>query len=211
MRPARVTAALGRLRGDFPLEQRLRDAPEAVRAAYLEVLERWRQRGRPPEARELDIRALERLAALDAVAHQAQGLGCYPYSAAPERITVSVAGRGPVAAMCAIDALAIPMLSGAHSQLEAACSHCGAALSLESGPTAVADTASVWVHYRPRRTDNTPCCTSLCEGITFVCARCAPAEHADYLRVDEADRVARQFFAFQRAWLDADAHSPGND
>ncbi|WP_018948242.1 organomercurial lyase [Thioalkalivibrio sp. ALMg11] len=207
MSPARVDPALERLRGDFPLEQRLRNAPEAVRAAYLEVLEHWRLHGQPPEARGLDIHALEQLATLDAVTHQALGLGCYPYSAAPGSITVSVAGGSPVAAMCAVDALAIPMLSGAHSRIEAACSHCGEALSLESGPGGVADTATIRVHYRPRRADNTPCCTSLCDGITFVCAHCAPAEHADYLRLDEADTVARQFFAFQRTWLDANPRS----
>ena len=210
MNPTRVAEALERLRDDFPLEQRLQKAPEAVRATYVEVLGHWRRTGRPPGADALDGTALEQLAALDAVAHQAHGLGCYPYSAAPAGITVAATGDGPVTAMCAIDALAIPMLSGARSRINAACSHCSQAVALESGPGGVANTDSIAVHYRPRRAGGNPCCNSLCDGITFVCAGCAPAGHPDYLGLAEADTVARQFFAFQRVWLDAStADRPG--
>ncbi|MFO7955403.1 organomercurial lyase [Thioalkalivibrio sp.] len=204
-----ATAVLERLRADFPLEQRLRKSPEAVRTAYLEVLEHWHQNGRPPEALGLDGDTIAQLAALDAVAHQAQGLGCYPYSAGPGDITVTRPDGGSVVAMCALDALAVPMLERTDSRIEAACSHCGKALALQSAPGGVAGNNTIAVHYRPRRARHTPCCTSLCDGITFVCGKCAPARHPDYLRLVEADAVARQFFAFQRAWLDARPGSAG--
>ncbi|WP_038047429.1 organomercurial lyase [Thioalkalivibrio sp. ALJ16] len=204
-----MAEALGRLRGDFPLEQRLRGEPKTVRDTYLEVLEHWRRHGRPPEIHALDGDALEQLAALDAVAYQSHGLGCYPYSATPGGITVTTGDGGPVAAMCAIDALAIPMLSNADSRIEATCSHCGKPLALESSPGGVANTDAIAVHYRPYRTSSLPCCSSLCDGITFVCAGCAPVAHADYLRLAEADAVARQFFAFQHAWLNVGPSAPG--
>lgn len=109
-----------------------------VRQVYRHLLIYFSQTGHPP-APEVIAHALHLSA--DAVEHaldliEARGgiyrdpatytiLAAYPFSAEPTDHIVRFAGGHSVYAMCAIDALGMPVMLNADAMIESKCAHCG--------------------------------------------------------------------------------------
>lgn len=202
-RKAAVLRAMQTLREVFPLQQAVEGANPALRATYARVLSHWAQQGTPPPRDLASNAAIQELVALDALVIDECGIGCYPFSARDTGIHVDFAGHR-VAAMCAIDALAIPRLVRHTSRVMARCAVCRCHLeyvvaangSLDGGnPQGV---RVVW--YADAVADGA-CCHIPCPGIRFVCRHCAELPGATGLSLPEAAAVGNGFFAFQRRLL----------
>ena len=74
----------------------------------------------------------------------------YPLSAAPTAFAVALDGGRRCYACCALDALALPAMTGEAATLRASCHHCGEALTLRVEPGGPADSheVMVWVGER---------------------------------------------------------------
>lgn len=203
-RKAAFSSALQKLRGEFPLEERITSAAPAVRAAYAEVLLHWLRTGLPPGMDIAPEPHLKALAAMDAVVLDEHGVSCYPFSARETGIRVLYSGRS-VQAMCAIDALAIPRLMHCASRVTARCAvcRCRVRCSFEANGSLAHESAEgVRVAWQPRAHAGGPCCDSLCSGIGFLCKHCAVPEGAASFTLPEAAALGNAFFAFQRRLLD---------
>ena len=199
--PVSVKAAqsLERLRGEFPLEARLARASAPARQAYASILARWLDAEAPPGASEFPRDDLAELAALDAVALDAEGVSAYPFSARDTGIAVHLRGRR-VGVMCAIDALAVSLLADTTVMIEATCERCQKPIRLEvraDGSWTSGATSAIRVRYPARRDAGSPCCSDLCPTIRFVLQGCEADSADEYLDLDEAIAVARGMFAFQ--------------
>jgi len=200
---SRATLFLDRLRGEFPIEARVARATAPARQTYSRILVRWLEADKPPAASEFPERDLAELVGLDAVALSDQGVSAYPFSARDTGISVKLHGRR-VGVMCAIDALAVPMLSGSTVMIEATCERCRKPISLEAradGGWSTAATSAVRVHHPSRRDLGSPCCVDLCPTIRFVFAGCETGRSDEYLDLDDAISVARGMFGFQAAMI----------
>ncbi len=109
--------------------------PGPLRGLHRAVLRRFLATGAPPTARwvrqaaaetGLDATALDTLAAADAV-HVANGVVtvAYPFSGTPTPHRVELDGLPAVYAMCAIDALGLPAMTGRDGQISSADPHDG--------------------------------------------------------------------------------------
>lgn len=199
-----ILAALAALREVFPLERRVAMAPAPVKAAYIEVLNRWRGNAVPPRVDDIDPDQRATLVELDMVVEQKNGLGCYPFSADDTPFRVRCAGDESVYAFCALDALAIPCLLGQSAWVEAHCASCGRALYCEvAGDGALPEQAHdrmvmVWEPVGRSVAGSEACCRTLCPHIRFMCASCAGWSGAQIFTLPQAAAVANAFFAFQR-------------
>ena len=201
----RSTRFLNRLRADFPVEARLAGTRPAVQDAYGAVLRHWIDHGRAPVASVIDGDHRAVLDRLDLIVATRQGLGCYPFSSAATGIEV-VWGRHTVQAMCAIDALAIPMLVKHTCRIAARCGECRTLLEVPVSSGSPPAAAPIKVRYRdPGDAGAAHCSESLCRGIDFVCEACVGSELANLMSLDQASAVARAFFGFQRRWTDKPA------
>lgn len=119
--PQRPTGTVNFLAGGGGKRAGLAPGPRAV---YQAVLRGFAATGRPPRPAELDdtarrhgitvSQALRTLAAADVLGLDGRGRirMAYPFSAAPTRHVVAIAGGPQVWSMCAIDALGIPVMLG---------------------------------------------------------------------------------------------------
>jgi alkylmercury lyase len=107
--------------------------PGPLRGLHRAVLRRFLATGAPPTAlwvlqaaaeAGLDASAVNELAAADAV-HTANGVVAvaYPFSGAPTPHRVELDGLPAVYAMCAIDALGLPLMAGRDGQITSADPH----------------------------------------------------------------------------------------
>lgn len=202
-RKAAFHGALQKLREEFPLQHRIESAPAEIRAAYAKILCHWRETGVPPQADIIPKPELEALEALDAVAFEEQGIGCYPFSARDTGIRVNYSGKN-VYAMCAVDALAIPRLVRHASRVTARCAvcRCHLAFAVEAhGAVERGHAEGVRVIWQPRQAGGA-CCESLCQGIRFVCRHCDMPHGVAMLSLPEAAALGHVFFAFQKRLLD---------
>ncbi|MCH9731729.1 MAG: alkylmercury lyase family protein [Actinomycetia bacterium] len=152
--------------------------PPAIRELHRAVLRGFRDRG---QAHRDDLRAaaaalevdpdsaLHQLASADLVhtAPDGQIEIAYPFSGRPTSHTVHLAGHPPVAAMCAIDALGIPLMTGTDGVIDSADPDTGV-------PIGIQRRGNEWT-WRPATTavviGHTRCCgtlaDTLCRSITF--------------------------------------------
>lgn len=129
-RKAAVLRSMQKLRAAFPLQQAMEGADPALRAAYVRALSHWTLQGMPPPR---DFASNQAIQDLDALVIDECGI---PFSARETGIHVHFSGHR-VAAMCAIDALAIPRLMQHTSRVAARCVPSVVAISLaRSRPTA---------------------------------------------------------------------------
>ncbi|MCT7372355.1 alkylmercury lyase family protein [Mycolicibacterium llatzerense] len=187
--------------------------PPAIRELHRAVLRAFRDHGQAhrddlhPAAAELSIDlvdAMHHLAVADLVhtAPDGQIEVAYPFSGRPTGHTVQLSGRRPVAAMCAIDALGIPLMTGTDGVIGAADPDTGT-------PIRIQRRGDQW-SWQPATTvvviGLTDCCGTLantvCRSITFH----ADPQHAQaYLDnhpelrgqiVGQADAVALADYVF---------------
>jgi hypothetical protein len=199
---ARVLEGLARLRTLFPLEERLRIAPQPTRAAYAQVLTQW-LRATPPSTPAFDADALAALVKLDAVVPEEHGLGCYPFSTIDTGIRVVLPG-GTVHAMCAIDALAIARLARARTRIDAECATCGTGIAIQVEENGGLDhdqvdvARVVWQHAGAA---HTYCSQGLCRRIRFLCQKCPEPGAGENFTLPQAAAIGNAFFRFQSALL----------
>jgi alkylmercury lyase len=121
--------------------------PGPLRELHRAVLRRFLEAGAPPTARwlrqvaadaGLDASAVDALAAADAV-HVVNGVVAvaYPFSGTPTPHRVALDGLPAVYAMCAIDALGLPLMAGRDGRITSADPHDGT-------PIVVAARGSAW-------------------------------------------------------------------
>ncbi|WP_367395185.1 organomercurial lyase [Cupriavidus sp. Agwp_2] len=202
-RKAAVLRAMQTLRAAFPLQQAMEGADLALRAAYVRALSHWTLQGMPPPRDFASNQAIQELVALDALVIDECGIGCYPFSARETGIHVHFSGHR-VAAMCAIDALAIPRLVQHTSRVAARCAvcHCHLACAVAAnGSVDGGNPQGVRVVWHAGAVAEGACCRVLCPGIRFVCRHCAEPPGATGLSLPEAAAVGNGFFAFQRRLL----------
>lgn len=194
--------ALARLRTLFPLEARLQSIAPPVRDAYASLLRQW-LRAAPPAASAIDGHSLSELTRLDAIVPADQGLGCYPFSAEPTGITVTLPA-GTVHAMCAIDALAVARIAGEAVHIHAACETCGTAVAcrVEANGGLDHDQAEqARVFWQAACRTHGSCSQSLCRNIRFLCQACAAPGAGDVYTLPQATAIGNAFFGFQHALL----------
>jgi alkylmercury lyase len=116
--------------------------PGPLRGLHRAVLRRFLETGAPPTARwlrqaardqGLDAAALDELAAADAV-HVVNGVVAvaYPFSGTPTPHRVELDGLPAVYAMCAIDALGLPVMAGRDGRITSADTHDGTPISVSA-------------------------------------------------------------------------------
>jgi alkylmercury lyase len=148
-------------------QQRL---PGPLRDLHRAVLRRFLETGAPPTARwlrqaaldqGLDATAVDQLAAADAV-HVVNGAVAvaYPFSGTPTPHRVELDGLPAVHAMCAIDALGLPAMTGRDGQITSADPHDGTPIAVmaRGGTWSWAPATAVVV--AGRATDCGTACTS---------------------------------------------------
>jgi hypothetical protein len=202
-RKAAVLRAMQKLRDAFPLQQVIEGADPALRAAYVKALSHWALQGTPPPRDFAANEAVQELVALDALVIDECGIGCYPFSARETGIHVHFSGHR-VAAMCAIDALAIPRLAQHTSRVTARCALCRCHLACAvaaNGSIEGGNPEGVRVIWHAGAVAKGACCRVLCPSIRFVCRHCAELPGATGLSLPEAAVVGNGFFAFQRRLL----------
>lgn len=201
-----VLDALARLRAAFPLEARMLASGEPMRATYAQVLTHW-LRATPPLAPAFDAEALATLVKLDAVVTEESGLGCYPFSTIDTGIRVSLP-VGTVNAMCAIDALAIARLARARTHIDAACTSCGASITIvveENGGLDHDQAEAARVVWQHAETTHASCSHGLCRLIRFLCRTCPVPDASEHFTLPQAAAIGNAFFRFQSALLAAHA------
>lgn len=202
-----VLNGLARLRRTLPIEQRLADAPPALRVAYTRLLTDWLHAAMPTTD-VLQPEVLEALINMDAVVREQGGLGCYPFSAVDTGIHVSLP-NGTVSAMCAIDALAIARLARARTRIVARCLNCGTSVDMrveENGGLDHDQADRARVHWHDADTQHGSCSQGLCRQIRFLCRACPAPETGDLLTLPQAAAIGNAFFRFQ---IDLLAAAPG--
>jgi len=114
--------------------------PGPLRELHRAVLRRFLETGAPPTARwlrqaaaeaGLDASAVDKLAAADTM-HVANGVVtvAYPFSGTPTPHRVELDGLPAVYAMCAIDALGLPAMTGRDGQITSADPHDGTPIAV---------------------------------------------------------------------------------
>ncbi len=174
-----------------------------VRQVYHHLLVHFFQTGHPPApenipgALYLSDSAVER--ALDQI--EAQGgiyrdpttgkiLAAYPFSAKPTDHIVRFAGGHSVYAMCAIDALGMPVMLNADAMIESKCAHCGKEIRV-----VVRDNALM--EYTPQETrvwyiQADACCVAALEQCPSINFFCSP-EHLAAWRAQNASERGEEF------------------
>lgn len=197
-----VVDGLARLRAMFPLEARLMAAAPDLRRHYARVLAHW-LRGAAPPLSLLDAATLTTLQQLDAVVPGPEGLGCYPFSARPTGITVTLGAR-ELPAMCAIDALAVARLAERSVAIQSTCAVCRTALDCRVEKDGALDhdqAGCAHVIWQEASHSAGSCSHSLCRHIVFLCPDCSPPAKAARYTLPQAGAIANSFFAFQRELL----------
>ncbi|TAL85138.1 MAG: hypothetical protein EPN74_09295 [Rhodanobacter sp.] len=195
--------ALDELRQAFPLQQRIETAPQAVRAAYVRILQHCCAHPQR-DAGELNVEStlVDALVRIDAVVAQSKGWGCYPFSADPTDFRVSTVDGRDRYAFCAIDALAMPRLLGRAARIVSHCAACSRTLHCDMAANGALphqpldQPMVVWEQPGPADTDDI-CCRKICPHIRFMCVGCADATQPHVLALPQATFVAHAFFAFQ--------------
>jgi hypothetical protein len=154
--------------------------PPGLRAMHQAVLTAFLNTGAAPTAEHLvelagwlglpPAEATARLAAADLVHLDRSGAAtvAYPFSGTPTRHRVELPGRPPVWAMCAVDALGLPRMTGQNAQITSTDPHTGDPIRVEVvGATwAWRPTAAVVLLGCTRTADGPrSCCT--CPHINF--------------------------------------------
>lgn len=200
-----VLTALERLRGVFPLEQRLTTVDAEARRGYAAILRQWLG-GAVPQARDVPPVVLATLKQIDAVVATEAGLGCYPFSARTTGISVTLP-QAVVAAMCAIDALAIARLAGARALVSAKCVLCHGPIQcrVEDNGGLDHDQADVArVVWLAAINPAASCSQGLCRALRFLCPDCRTPAGSESFTLPQATAIGNAFFAFQRALLRAE-------
>lgn len=216
MRLDHVERGLENLCNDFPLQSRISNEPERVQMIYAQILQFWIIRGSPPLAQHFPEAALQRLITLDAVASSPEGLvGAYPFSAKETSIRVANGKHRPTFAMCAIDALATPLLWNLYVRIESQCHTCGGGVELDLGPSIDSPSAIsapfVSINFLHGKTcAEHPACSGLCTGIYFLCPECARNLTGDIYTLQEAQYISQMFFGFQVTLLQKFQYLQGN-
>lgn len=198
-RRAKFQSAMQKLREEFPLERRITNAPPETQAAYVRVLRHWLEQAAPPEKEIVSAAMLNALAAMDAVAVDAHGIGCYPFSARDTGIHASIEGKN-VWAMCALDALAIARLTHKASRVTARCTVCRCHLAVPvaaNGSVEKAVCEGIRVVSLPHSIEDGPSCENMCAAIRYLCKYCSVPAGAASHTLPEAAALANSFFAFQ--------------
>ncbi|MBI4192268.1 MAG: alkylmercury lyase [Betaproteobacteria bacterium] len=198
-RRARFQSAMQQLTEEFPLEHRVTNALPEIQAAYVQVLRHWLEQAAPPGKDIVSAAVLDALAAMDAVVIDAQGIGCYPFSARDTGIHAHIEGKSAWA-MCALDALAIARLTHKASRVTARCTVCRCHLTVPvaaDGSVEQAACEGIRVVRLPRGLKGGPCCENLCSAIRFLCKYCSVPAGAESYTLPEAAALANSFFAFQ--------------
>jgi alkylmercury lyase len=149
--------------------------PGRLRDLHRAVLRRFLEAGAPPTARwlrqaaadaGLDASAVDELAAADAV-HVANGVVAvaYPFSGAPTPHRVELDGLPAVYAMCAIDALGLPLMAGRDGQITSADPHDGTPIVVSSRGGTWSWTPAAAVVVAGRATD----CGTDCGSFETMC------------------------------------------
>ncbi|TCV89542.1 organomercurial lyase [Sulfurirhabdus autotrophica] len=190
-----------RLRREFPLQDRIESIEVRTTNTYTSVLNSWIKDGVAPLPDAIPPDDLETLLTLDAVVMTNSGIGCYPFSAAKTSISANYREH-QIYAMNAIDALAIPLLTGTEVVIKSRCSRCALSLTIKSdslGQIKEATPSDTQVEYRQISANHTSCCNDLCPGITFICGSCAEItiNQNDLITLKEASVVGRAFYHFQ--------------
>ncbi len=190
---------LDALRTAFPLEQRIERADAITKNAYARVLASWID-GRIPSIDFLPAELLHSLITLDAIVPGVEGIGCYPFSTDDRDISVHF-GHRRVAAMCAIDALAIARLARSASIVEARCNVCSSQVCchVQADGSLLHDAgADMRVLWRHDKCNTRFSSDGLCRNLVFLCRHCAAPADSDCLSLPQATAVANAFFGFQR-------------
>jgi NAD-dependent dihydropyrimidine dehydrogenase PreA subunit len=149
--------------------------PGPLRELHRAVLRRFLEAGAPPTARwlrqaaadaGLDASALDELAAADTV-HISHGVVAvaYPFSGTPTPHRVELDGLPAVYAMCAIDALGLPLMAGRDGRITSADPHDGTPIevSVRSGTWSWAPASMVVVAGRATG------CGTVCGSFEAMC------------------------------------------
>ena len=153
-------------------QQRL---PGPLRDLHRAVLRRFLATGAPPTARwlrqaaldrGLDATALDQLAAADAV-HVVNGVVAvaYPFSGTPTPHRVELDGLPAVHAMCAIDALGLPAMTGRDGRISSADPHDGTPIEVTARGGAWSWAPATAVVVAGRATD----CGTECSSFEVMC------------------------------------------
>jgi hypothetical protein len=170
---------------DGPVE-RLAALPAEVRDVHRAVLAAFLATGEAPHVNDLTVvggvdrdEALGQLGDLDLVQLDTDGyvIVAYPFSGRPTGQVVEL-GAGPVLhAMCAIDALGIPLMTDADAVITSTDPDNGGAIRIEHRSKqwhwAPASTAVLLAHVD----QDGPAATCVCPAITFHSSRVGAAEH----------------------------------
>ena len=162
-------------------QQRL---PGPLRELHRAVLRRFLATGAPPTARwlrqaaadaGLDASAIDELAAADAV-HVANGVVAvaYPFSGTPTVHRVELDGLPAVYAMCAIDALGLPAMTGRDGRIASADPHDGTPIVVTARGGTWSWTPAGAVVVAGRATDCGTACSSfevMCPNTVFHASR----------------------------------------
>ena len=181
------------------------------------VLETFAQTGRSPTVEQIRARfslrtlreaeamvaALERIGSI----HRRPGDGAithaYPFSNEPTAHRVRLAGGTEVYAMCAIDALGMPLMLRKDADIVSTCAGCGGEVRVEvrgGHATAYAPwDVTVWLG---EMSEGCVAATDLCPDLNFFCSPACvdawtlahPQKRAERLNIDEAVERARQVF-----------------
>lgn len=199
-----VLTALERLRQLFPLERRVATVDAEARRGYATILKTWLG-GAVPQAHAVTPAVLAALEQIDAVVATEAGLGCYPFSARTTGISVTLP-HATVAAMCAIDALAIARLAGARASVSGLCVVCHGPIHcrVEDNGGLDHDQADVArVVWLPAINPAASCSQGLCRALRFLCPHCRAPAGSEHFTLPQATAIGNAFFAFQRALLQA--------
>ncbi|MDH4134025.1 MAG: alkylmercury lyase family protein [Gammaproteobacteria bacterium] len=190
---------LARLRAAFPLETRIETAGQSHVREYTRVLTEW-LRARVPPINFISTESSAALIALDAIVADELGLGCYPFSARPTGIVVTLPA-GPVHAMCAVDALAIARLAESAITIDAPCAVCANPLHLRveaNGGLEHDQVERARVIWKAACHAPGSCSSNLCRSLLLLCPACeAPAGSTVYT-LPQATMIGNSFFGFQR-------------
>src|SRR5215472_18267204 len=189
--------------------------PGPLRDLHQAVLRRFLETGAPPTARwmrqaaaeaGLDASAVDDLAAADAV-HLANGVVAvaYPFSGTPTPHRVELDGLPAVYAMCAIDALGLPAMTGRDGTITSADPHDGTVITVTARGGIWSFNPAAAVVVAGRATDRGTECTSfeaMCPNTVFHAsaenARAYLARHgrldAEILDQDTAVECGRRNF-----------------
>lgn len=169
---------------DVPAEQRLVTFPRRD-PLHLFILETFASAGRSPSLDEIRFRfglatesdaegllvALEGTGAIHRNPGDPAVTHAYPFSNDRTSHRVRLAGGPEVFAMCAVDALGMPLMLNRDALIESQCEECDAAVRIEvKGREIVAHSPADTVVWLGERAERCVAATDLCPDLNFFCS-----------------------------------------